>query len=383
LARITYLSFDGASDLLGHSQVVRPLRALKKRGFEITLATLEKSAPGDVGFAHLHAPFATGSRFFVNVLRLARLALKAGPTDILHARSVQAGVAALLVQKTLGAKVLFDTRAYWAAQRHAQGLLPGLRYGVALGLERAVYRRASAIVMLTELAAREVREGKMGVLRGPVTCIPTLADENDFMLKRPQVSQRPEVLRSPLVLGFVGSVNADYLVDASLLIWKKLYEASPEARFLAMTPHESALRDRMRALDVKSDGVVFKHVPHDEAPRWLRLIDWGLLLLRDDESKHASMPTKLGEFFLSGVRPVHYGCNSEVAEWVTRTGTGFSLKDVGPRSFDRAVARIRGGRFAPLEEGRARALPHFSLGAGVDRYAALYSRAQTWSQLAP
>jgi hypothetical protein len=85
------------------------------------------------------------------------------------------------------------------------------------------------------------------------------------------------------------------------------------------------------------------------------------------------MPTKLAEFFAVGVRPLHYGCNSEVADWVRRVGTGLVLDSLAESELARAARFAVDSHHdaAVLSAGRERAEPHFSLRAGLDRYEAL------------
>jgi hypothetical protein len=106
-------------------------------------------------------------------------------------------------------------------------------------------------------------------------------------------------------------------------------------------------------------------------PEWLSLIEWGMLLLNPDSpAKRASMPTKLAEFFASGVRPVQFGCNTEVSEWVRRTGSGFVLPDVRPETLETAAERIVSSTPDAQVTAHARALaaPHFSLESGLEKY---------------
>jgi len=367
---ITYLSFDGALEPLGHSQIVQPLLKLAERGFDIRLLTLERTRAGagvlqaqllDAGIRWKSAPL---KGTLSNLASLAALALEGKQTQLLHARSLPAAIVALAVQKSLQAKLLFETRVHWARQRRAQGKLPGIQYGIALGLEAAALRRADALVMRTELAAQDLQSEN-------AFCIPPLADEGAFTLQRRQ-GEAPDGLRAgPLVLGFVGSVNADYLIDATLALWVRIAKQRSEAMFYAVTPQQDALRARLRAIGGSDERVVFSTLPHEEMPRALSWIDWGLMLLRSGERRRASMPKKLGEFLLAGVRPVQHGGNSEVSDWVRRAGTGIALDRL---DLDAAAHGILNGQFSSLAEGRQVAMDHFALSSGVERYAAVWNQ---------
>jgi hypothetical protein len=86
------------------------------------------------------------------------------------------------------------------------------------------------------------------------------------------------------------------------------------------------------------------------------------------------MPTKLGEFFAAGVAPIGHGANSEVTDWVNRTGSGMVLDDLSSDSLERAVDFIAGGvpEAGALVRARLAAEEHFSLDSGAARYDALF-----------
>src|SRR5690606_31353385 len=106
-------------------------------------------------------------------------------------------------------------------------------------------------------------------------------------------------------------------------------------------------------------------------------IDWGLLLLKETPAKRASMPTKLGEFFASGVRPIQHGCNPDVRAWVERSGLGLVLEDLSDASLDAAADVIAtSSPVTPEEREAVRRVtrPHFGLAEAIERYAALLTR---------
>ena len=87
------------------------------------------------------------------------------------------------------------------------------------------------------------------------------------------------------------------------------------------------------------------------------------------------MPTKLAEFFASGVRPIQYGCNPEVAELVRASGAGVILEGLSEQHLEQAATEIVG---QPLERGiveeaRRRMRPYFGLESGVAAYSEILS----------
>jgi hypothetical protein len=109
---------------------------------------------------------------------------------------------------------------------------------------------------------------------------------------------------------------------------------------------------------------------HWAMPHWLQWVDWGLLLLPETAAKRASMPTKLAEYFATGVRPMFYGCNSEASRWVERAGSGYVLRSIDAdelRAAARAVAESV-PEYERLRNAREVTATHFGLASCLDRY---------------
>ena len=86
------------------------------------------------------------------------------------------------------------------------------------------------------------------------------------------------------------------------------------------------------------------------------------------------MPTKVGEFFGAGVVPITHGANSEVAQWVQKTGSGLALDNLSDESLERATEFAVSQRPGPEALLRARLIAeaHFSLDSAARRYDALF-----------
>ena len=99
-----------------------------------------------------------------------------------------------------------------------------------------------------------------------------------------------------------------------------------------------------------------------------------MLLVKPLQAKRASMPTKLAEFLATGVAPISHGANSEVTDWVKKTGSGMVLEDLSNDSLERAAHFAVQGRpdARVLERARLAAEGHFSLSSGAERYDTLF-----------
>jgi hypothetical protein len=215
----------------------------------------------------------------------------------------------------------------------------------------------------------------------PLCVIPTCVDYNVFNIRdQPLHTAIPTDIASrlagKLVIGYVGAINASYWTHESIALFEMIRRRRPDAHLLCLTRQGDAMRQALAHQQVPPSVFTIATASQDEMPHWLPWIRWGLLLLRESFAKRASMPTKLAEFFASGVRPIHYGCNREVSDWVTHCGSGHSLRALDEHEFTYAAEIVANAPYdlEVLRRARDRAAPHFSLRAGLDRYDALLTQ---------
>ncbi len=408
-APVLYLTFDPVLEPLGYSQVVRLVVALALRGVPYTLLSVERHTdlqdPERVrrvedtlraaGVRWIRVPAGTARQSarrsaaaWARVARHAFALASAGQVALVHARGAQPAAIAYGLQKLLGTPYLFDARGYWIDERSGPGdwFFRAGPYAAGKLAEHEIVGRSAAMVTLTALHAADVRARFRGEHR-LVEAIPTCADYDAFPLRasrpaKPSASSViPEAVRRALegktVLGIVGSLNRFYLGPESIFLAKLATEMSSSVHLVILSKQTDDYLALLERADFPRERVTVAAATHEEMPGWLQWLDWGLMLLEDTSSKRGSMPTKLAEFFASGVRTVAFGCNAEVTGWVRRAGSGHVLDEIDPASLRQAAAVVAGppGDHATLLRARERTEPHFGLSRGADRYADLVRRA--------
>jgi hypothetical protein len=398
---ILYLTVDGVLQPLGYSQICRPLLGLARRGFRYKLLSMESRAdlanPARVGelqaelagagidWAYL--PYDPAGNARAAGLNLVKLAGKAGQlvlrgdVGLIHARAYHAALVARALKRSLRVPYLFDARGRWIDERLLGGRWftnPLVERGARV-VERSLYGNASALVVLTQLHADDIRAGDFGKQDGKrIEVVTTCADFESFALtprfSRDAQSPIPapllERLADKLVLGFVGSTNAFYRHRESFQLAREVMERRPDAELLVISAQQREFTELAREARIPEQRITVTSVNHKAMPGWLQRIDWAIQLLNGGVAKRGSMPTKLAEFLATGVRPIHFGCNDEVAEWVRRTASGIVLESLEPRQLATAAEVVaRSARDRPqLEHARDVAKPHFDLASGLDRY---------------
>ena len=389
--RLTHLSLDGLSVPLGQSQVLAVSERLQERGWECTILSLEpdpidtatletlRARTASRGISWQHRPYRRGRAGAVqNVASMASMVREVWrETDLFHCRSYFGAFFPAFADGFLDTPYVFDTRGYWIDEKIVAGrwFQDRASLAVARRVERELYERARGVVCLTELAAQDVRNGRFGK-RHPqrrAICIPTCVNYAKFTMEK---STPPDdFLREGPIIAYVGSLNASYEYRKSLELAAMILSRILDARFLALTSQVEEMASLADEYSIPDGRRLVTRVDHDQIHRWLPWIDFGLTLLCEpNQAKRASMPTKLGEFFATGVAPITHGANSEVGDWVTRAGSGLALDDLSHDSLERAAAFVTQGvpNSDILERARQIAQGHFSLDSGADRYAELF-----------
>jgi hypothetical protein len=403
--RVLYLTLDGVLEPIGYSQVARSVGGLAQRGWRYTLLSLERRSDlrdqtrrqrianelSEVGVRWIPLEYAEGGRPWhvsrnlavasAAVLRIVRQER----IELIHARSYLPGTLALALHRAMQIRYLFDFRGYWLDERVEAGrrFTNSRVLQTARVLERALFNQAAAVVSLTQLAVDDLAEGRTAPRRvdQPLCVIPTCVDYDVFNIRDQQLHTAIPAdiaarLAGKLVIGYVGAINASYWTHESITLFERIRRRRPDAHLLCLTRQGEAMRQALAQQQVPASAFTIATASQDEMPHWLPWIRWGFLMLRESFAKRASMPTKLAEFFAAGVRPIHYGCNREVGDWVARCGSGHSLRALDEQEFTHAAEIVANTTYdlEVLRRARDRAEPHFSLRSGLDRYDALLTQ---------
>jgi glycosyltransferase involved in cell wall biosynthesis len=367
---VTYISYDGATEPLGASQVVAYLERLAAVA-DITLISFEKRASWDGG--SLRALEEAGVRWLPqrynkqppvastawDVYRGARAiddAASERSPDIIHARSYVGALMALRSRSATDARFLFDIRGFWADER-VDGRIwrRGLLYRIAKRYEAEFFAKADAVVTLTDASIPQIREW-LGHRPAPVAVIPTCADIDRYSGGEP---------RSTGPIGvWNGSIGTWYRFDLAVKIAR---EMGIDMKVLT------------RQVDLAKAGLdgypaEVKTVPHAGVPDELAPGDIGFCLVQPSFSKVASAPTRFAEHLAAGNVVIATSGVGDVAEIVEQERVGVVLADDGEASVKAAVRELRDLLRDPDVTARCRATAtrRFSLAAGVEKYRAVY-----------
>jgi glycosyltransferase involved in cell wall biosynthesis len=399
-ASVLYVSYDGALEPLGESQIVSYVERLGHR-FPLTLLTFEK--PADladrarvsqmetrldaagvrwVPLRYHKRPSLVSTIYDLarGTLVAARVARRAG-VGVVHARGYAPSVVAAILQRRLGTRFLFDMRGFWPDEKVDAGhWRPGSGpFRLAKRWERRFFESADGIVSLTVAGVAAARGlGYAVPASTPFEVIPTCTDLARFAPGPPDptLAHRLGVAGSP-VIGCIGTISNWYLRQPMLDYLAYLIGRVDKLAALVVTQedHEALYREAIAA-GVPAHRLRLTRARFADMPAHLRLMDVGLFFIKPVFSKRGSAATKLGEFLATGV-PVVINDGVGDSGLIVREGdAGAVLADVGRASFTASLPDVRALLEDPEVARRCRATAErwFDLRVAVDRYAALYER---------
>jgi glycosyltransferase involved in cell wall biosynthesis len=318
------------------------------------------------------------------VLRGRGLARRHG-VDLVHARSHVGAAIAWPLRALAGLPFVFDVRGllpdeYADAGHWRRG---GLKYRLGKAMERVFFRRAAALVVLTETVRADLAAaGGPLAARDPadVTVIPCCVDLDrspwDETARAMRRAGRGWVDRRVLV--YVGKLGMWYLDAEMARFFARAHRHDPRFFLQVLTASPAdALRRALAAAGVPAAAFDIRAVAPAEVATLLHAADAGLSLIKPCASKRSSSPTKVGEYLAAGLPVVSTAgigdCDRQLAE-----GRGVLLASLDDAACDDGARALAALLDDPETRRRCRAFAEAELSlarTGGPRYASVYERA--------
>ncbi len=396
-----YICYYTLNDPLTESQVVAYLRELAARDIEMHLLTFERELPverkqalkellAQAGITwhtlryHKRPSLpATLYDITLGALKAWRIC-RAHDIGFIHARSHVPAAMALLLQRACGYRWLFDLRGLLAEEYVDGGNWRAgeFKFRLVKRMERAFFRRADALVMLTERIKDELvkTEPALRERAADITVIPCCVDADRFGAAQPkrEAYRRERGWSERRVLVYVGKLGTWYPAAELVRFFAALRRVDQSFFFQVLTQDDpEPIRQACAALGVAEQDYDIRFAPPEQLPLILSAADASLSFRKGEYSKLAASPTKVGESLAAGLPLVTNAGIGDCDQILTTHGLGVSLREFSAAEYNRAAEalcelladsqiaeRCRG--FAGRELSYAR--------VGGPRYAAIYER---------
>lgn len=316
---ILYVSYDGMTDALGRSQVLSLLLQFPKEEIKTIILSFEKKEKFLKGRTEIEK-LINGSNIVWEPLfytkkppilsalydvwkakRKAKKILENYDIQIVHCRGYISSIIGNYLKKRFNIKFIFDMRGWWPDEKLESGYWKKNFYKPVYkyfkGLEKRFFSAADFIVSLTVAGKNEIAkqglasEEKIGV-------IPILVN---FSIFHPFDVGIHESTRKKLgindranILIHSGSVGGNYDLNKILKMFEYFAKRFDDSYLILLT------KDKIN-LSFPNNRIIVASVPYNEVSDYLIASNYGLILYKDGFSNVGRSPTKLGEYWASGL----------------------------------------------------------------------------------
>ena len=396
-----FISYNGLDDPLTHSQVVGYLRELAARGINVHLLTFEwllrdeqkKQLHLDLkqmGITWHTLPYHKRPSFLATLYDIAigifkvRRICRTHKIELIHARNHVTAAITLVLSRLYGYRWLFDLRGLMAEEYVDGGnwRAGDYKFYLTKRMERAFFRHAGEIVMLTERIKNELlkTEPTLANRAHDITVIPCCADVARFNISDEQRNayRAERGWQDKHVITYTGKIGTWYLHDEMARFFAFAWRRDARFFFQVLTQSDPApLKQSLDQYGVPADAYDIRFVPREQVPLVLTACDAGLSFIRACYSKLSSSPTKNGEYLAAGLPLIINAGIGDSDEQTERNQLGVVLRELSSDEFQRGVSELEGFLAAADTKKRCRefAAGELSLAAvGGPRYAAIYDR---------
>lgn len=390
--KVLYLVYWGAAEPLGQSLVLPAVRKLAEMGVNLTLVTFEK--PADLARQELIAEIRASLEqigvewvplryhqqpkvaldFLLGVMRTLWIGLRLRP-DIVHARTFVSGLIGLLLAPMLRARFIYHNEGFFPDEQVDGGVWKkdSAIHRVFKFLENKMYARADGIIALSQRAKKDIETVRPVARKStPIIVVPSCVDLQRF---QPSASA-PTMSKNELRLVYVGSVGRRHLMDK---IGRFVAVAAQEIgnvhlRVISQTA-KSTVAAMLEAGGLPESNWSYDSVRHTEIPSQLKHQHAGLLFYPQGLSEHGGSPTKVGEYWASGLPVVTTPNISDTDEIIRRERVGVVVEGHTDEAYHRALRELRELLADPELPQRCRraAEKYYALDLACERQKDMYS----------
>lgn len=258
--------------------------------------------------------------------------------DLIVATSPQllVALAGYLLSVLLRKPFVMEVRDIWPEAILAVGLMkPGPLITMLEKIERFLYRRAQAIVVVTEGFAEKI--AAKGIPAEKIMVVPNAVDLRQFNVLEDKSEAKAEYdLGDKFLVSYVGTHGMAHNLSTVIEVAERLQNRA-DIHFLFVG--DGAERERIKALAEEKglrNVTLLGQQPRHLVPRFIGMSDVCLVPLRNTPLFHSTIPSKIYEIFACGV-PLIIGVDGEARRLVEKARGGVFVE---PESVDQMEASI-------------------------------------------
>lgn len=395
-----YISYDGALEPLGQSQIIPYLKGLsyKNKDLRFILLTFDKKSYSDKTIAkkfnedllnaniewhslryHKRPTILSTVFDIIQGFLLSAIIVIKRSVCIVHARGYTPALIALLLKKIFRTKFIFDMRGFWPDQKvESKHWKKGVLYYSTKYFEKKFISNADEIIVLTKQAKRVIDNYGYKIYAN-ISVIPCCVDVKNFKLDNNKhlLLKEKNNLQGKLVFAHTGSFETGYLKDEIFNYFKVIREVFSNAHFLIISHHSrSELLNLITEKQLRHEDFTIISSSFEQMPEHLSIVDIGMLFLSLGFSAQGCSPTKFAEFLSCGIPVISTSRIGDVEDYIASNKVGVIVNSFNSEEYRRSLSellKLLGDNELKLR-CRQLAEKEFSSNVGINKYYTIYTR---------
>jgi glycosyltransferase involved in cell wall biosynthesis len=291
--------------------------------------------------------------------------------EVIHARTFVGGLMGLLLRVLLGVPLIYHNEGFWPDEQVEGGFWKSgsWTYRVCKALETVIYGRADGLVLLSKRSFPFVQALPAVRRRQPPTAVvPSCVDLGRFVPVPRQTSR-------PLRLIYVGNLGGRYPMEPMVGFLNALRRLEPDATVTILSQSDlENVRTRLAALGLPESAWTLSRARHSDVPEYLNRAHAGLAVRSPGIGAFSSSPTKIGEYWASGLPVVTTPGLGDTDALIEERRVGVILRHADADAYETAARELITLLADPDLTTRCRQAAEdcYSLERGVDTQLALY-----------
>jgi glycosyltransferase involved in cell wall biosynthesis len=393
---VLYITYDGLTDSLGQSQILAYLKKLSTPNNQLIIVSFEKRAAyrtlaheikkvvDEHGLKWIPVKYTKKPPILSTIWDLtkahrvcSKVYVKYHP-EIVHCRGYIAAIVGTKLKGKHGLKFIFDMRGWWADEKLESGFWnhpifkPIYRYFKRM--EKIFFSQCDFAVSLTYRGKAEIE--RQGLAAGnKIGVIPTCVDFGIFKarddLARAMMRQKLGLDVNDKVFVYSGSLGGNYEVQILIGAFKAFKKNYPQSYLLILSKEnfDDQILQKFRVEGM--DRVAVYNAPFLEVTNYLQAGDVGFIYYRPTFSTIGRSPTKLAEYWASGIPVIAFRGIGDLDYIFNRYPDGGVLLSDDESEWE---TEMRALQFSSYDILREHAKEYFDVERGVQFYHSIYEK---------
>ncbi|MGH9761295.1 MAG: glycosyltransferase, partial [Blastocatellia bacterium] len=359
--RVLYVAYWGLTEPLGQSLILPAIKRLAQLGVDLTLVTFEK--PRDVarvneirslqdslqelGVRWTPLKYHKQPRVPATVFDIAHGCARAilgglrVRPDVIHARTFVGGLIGLSIAPILRARLVYHNEGFYPDEQVDGGFWAAgsFQHRLAKRLENRMYARSDGIIALSHRAKREIDQmSEVQRKQTPVIVVPSCVDLDRFQLGQAPDLAPDQVLR----LVYIGSIGGRYQLDKMARMVKVASDRGVRIHLSVLSGADrGAVESILPGAGLSDSAWSLDSVPHREIPGRLAQTHAGVLFLNRGISERGCSPTKIGEYWATGLPVVTTPNISDTEDIIRNERVGVIVENHSDGDYLKAIQELR------------------------------------------